>query len=145
MTANFRYKLSKKRRKYPIKRDESGKSARCRAFDAFDRGLRPAQVIREVGISLRTACRYFADWKKHRPRLEPRYRFAKRLLKNHPEFSEGTITMIGEALGMRKWSGASRSRGESSSYPRASGRIVSEKPDRARPVSTACCARDCAL
>jgi hypothetical protein len=89
--------LLKKRRKYPIKRDEFGDSARRRAFDE---GLRPAQVIREVEISLRTACRYFADWKKHRPKLEARYYVFKKLLKSQGELSERTVRMLSEALHM---------------------------------------------
>jgi hypothetical protein len=100
MIDKFRPSLFKKRRKYHIKRNEFGKSARRCAFDAFDQGLRPAQVMREVDISLATARLYFADWQQHGPGFEPRYRFAKRLLKNHPKFSEDTIAVIGEALDM---------------------------------------------
>ena len=100
MIARFRPSLFKNRRKYPIKRDEFGKSARRRAFDAFDRGLRPAQVIREVDISLSTACRYFADWKKHHPKLEVRYDLLKTLRKMRGELSDETLNRIGEALGM---------------------------------------------
>ncbi len=100
MIAKFRPGLFKKRRKYPIKRDEFGESARRRAFHAFDRDLTPAQVIREVDISPATARRYFADWKKHLPRLEVRYDLLKTLRKGHGEFSEETINKIGETLDM---------------------------------------------
>ena len=79
MIKKFRPSLLRKRRKYPIKRNEFGESARRRAFDCFDRGLRPAQVANEVGISPRTACRYFADWKRHRPKLDARYHFFQRV------------------------------------------------------------------
>ena len=60
----FRLKAPKKSRKYPIKKDETGKTARRRAFEAFDKGMRPAQVSRLVDISFRTACRYFTHWKR---------------------------------------------------------------------------------
>ena len=100
MTARFRPGLFKKRRKHPIKHDEFGKSARRRAFHAFDQGLRPAQVIREVDISLATARRYFADWEKHHPRLEVRYDLLKTLRKGRGEFAEQTVNKIGETLDM---------------------------------------------
>ena len=100
MIARFRPGLFKKRRKYPIKRDESGESARRRAFHAFDKGLRPAQVIRKVDISLATACRYFADWKKHSPAFELRYRSLRTLSKRRGELSEETMKMIAEILEM---------------------------------------------
>jgi len=78
----------KKGRKYPIKHDELGKSARGRSFEAFDRGLRPMQVSRELGINRRTAYRYFADWKKRPNNVEARYRILKSALKSHPELRE---------------------------------------------------------
>jgi hypothetical protein len=93
-------KRGKKSRKYPIKRDEFGESARSRAFAAFDRGLRPAEVARTVDISLRTACRYFTDWKKLPKDLESRYQMAKALLKSDSGLSRDVITMVAVAMDM---------------------------------------------
>jgi len=93
-------KLKKKSRKYPVKRDQYGRSARQRAFDAFDRGMRPAEVSQRVGISPRTACRYFADWKKLPKNLDRRYRVAKAVHKGAHEFSEQTIKSLAGELGM---------------------------------------------
>jgi AraC-like DNA-binding protein len=93
-------KLRRKSRKYPIKLDEYGRSARRRAFDAFDQGLRPAQVAPLVDISLPTACRYFADWKKLPSNLEVRYRLAKAAYKSTREFSTDTMKLISAHLGM---------------------------------------------
>jgi len=93
-------KLKKKSRKYPIKRDEYGRSARQRAFDTFDLGKRPAEVSHLVGIGLRTVCRYFADWKKQPKDLELRYRIAKTAVKIDSEFSEQTIKVLATGLGM---------------------------------------------
>jgi hypothetical protein len=93
-------KLRKKPRKYPIKRDEYGRSARRRAFDAFDQGLRPAEVVPLVNISLATACCYFIDWKKLPGNLEVRYRLIKAGRKSSREFSAETIKLIGAHLGM---------------------------------------------
>jgi AraC-like DNA-binding protein len=100
MAARFFYRLLKRRRKHPIKRDEFGQSARRRAFKLFDRDLRPALVSRQVGISLPTACRYFADWKKQSPKLEARYYLFKDILKNHPDLSEDMIRTMANELGM---------------------------------------------
>ena len=79
-------KLRKRSRKYPSKRNEGGKSARCRAFDAFGLGLKPAQVKDELDISPKTACRYFYDWKKQPRNLELRYRIAREIRKHNPQF-----------------------------------------------------------
>jgi len=66
-----------KKRKHPIKRDDRGRSARQRAFKAFKGGSTPAQVATMVPISVRTARRYYADWKKLPQNLEMRYRILK--------------------------------------------------------------------
>lgn len=93
-------KLKKKSRKYPIKRDEYGASARQRAFKAFGYGKRPAEVASMVGISLRTACRYFADWKKLPRNSELWYRVAKAGLKNQPGLPEEVIKTFAAKLDM---------------------------------------------
>ena len=86
--------LRKKSRKYPIKRDEYGRSAWQRAFEAFDAGKRPAEVTQIVQITLRTACRYFADWKKLPTNLEESHRLMKAVRRSHGEFSAETIKML---------------------------------------------------
>jgi hypothetical protein len=91
-------KLKKKSRKYRIKRDEYGRSARQRAFEAFGYGKRPAEVASIVGISLRTACRFFADWKKLPGDSELWYRIAKAGLKNQPGLPEEVIKTFAAKL-----------------------------------------------
>jgi len=93
-------KLKKKSRKYPIKRDEYRRSARRRAFEAFDYGKRPAEVALMVAISLKTACRYFADWKKQPGDLRLTYRMHKAMLKDDDEFSQQVIKAVAANLGM---------------------------------------------
>jgi len=100
MFNRLRIKLGKKPRKYPIKRDEYGRSARRRAFDDFDDGKQPDEIALMVGISLRTAYRYFADWKRQPKNLQMRYRIAKAVLKNDREFREETIKSLVSNLGM---------------------------------------------
>ena len=91
--------LKKKKSKYPIKRDESGQSARQRCFDTFDSGKGPAEVSRLAGTSLRTSRRYYADWKKLPDNMGLRYHMAKSLWKKS-EFREDTIEIIASSLGM---------------------------------------------
>jgi len=52
------------KRRYPIKRDERGRSARERAFDLFDSSQRPKEVCEELDISITTARRYYQSWKR---------------------------------------------------------------------------------
>ena len=67
--------MKRKRRKYPIRRDESGRSARQRCFLGFRKVMTLAQAARDAGVTSRTARRYYADFKKspeeaiHNPRL----------------------------------------------------------------------------
>ena len=96
---DMRINLKRKSRKYPIIREQYSRTARQQAFDAFDYGRRPAKVAPMAGISLRTACRYFADWKKLPKNLELRCCVAKALLRNKDELSDQTAKMITDYLG----------------------------------------------
>lgn len=93
-------KLRKRSRKYPIKRDEHGRSARQRAFEAFDCGKRPGEVVRMVGVSPKTACRYFADWKKLPQNLKLHYRMMNAVRKSNREFSKETVESLSAYLEM---------------------------------------------
>ena len=55
-----------KKREYPIKRDESGRSLRRQAFDLFDQKFKPSQIYKPqlVAASKKTLFRYYEDWKK---------------------------------------------------------------------------------
>ena len=88
----------KKPRKYPLKKDEYGRSARRRAFYAFDSGKRPSEVARQVRISFETACRYFADWKKLPKNWRLRYDLAKRVLKGETGMSKRVIALLADHL-----------------------------------------------
>jgi hypothetical protein len=84
-------------RKYPVKK-ESGRSARQRAFELFGEGQRPAQICKVVPISLRTACRYFQDYKKIHTRVP--YATIRKWMRQSPEFSEKVIVMLADGLEM---------------------------------------------
>ena len=85
-------------RRYPIKKDENGRSARQRAFDFFGTGQRPAEVCKTIPVSLRTACRYYEDFKKSHHRVS--YSAIRKWMKGHPEFSEAVIDMLATSLEM---------------------------------------------
>jgi len=89
-----------KRRKYPIIRDDLGRSARQRAFQAFKGGSTPAEVATMVPISMRTARRYYADWKKLPENVEIRYRLLRVARKHNSGFSQEIIESLGAQLEM---------------------------------------------
>ena len=70
--------------------------------DLFNQGMRPVEVTQHVEISLRTAHRYFADWKKLPKNLLRRYLLLRRGLKKNTEFSDTIIEQLAKDLEMRK-------------------------------------------
>jgi hypothetical protein len=90
--------LFKKTRKYPIKRNEFGESARQQAFTLFSNGFRPAQIFRDkmVPVKKTTLFRYHSDWKKLKN--VPPYSVFRKLRKNHPEIADDNIKMLAEEL-----------------------------------------------
>ena len=89
----------RRKRKYSIKRDSTGKSARRRAFELFDKGMRPAKVAPLIGLLPKTAYRYFEDWKKRPKDFEQRCNIARLLLKRDKNLSEKTLKEIAEVYG----------------------------------------------
>lgn len=81
-----------KGRKYPLEKDEFGQSLRKRAFDLFREKYRPAQVSKTLPISMKTACRYFEDWKKITRKVP--YSHIKELMKKNTEFSEKVLGIL---------------------------------------------------
>jgi hypothetical protein len=94
----MRWNPLKKSRKYPIKRDEYGQSARQQAFILFSHGFRPAQIFKDkmVPVKKTTLFRYHADWKK--VKNVPAYSIFRKLRKTHPEIADDTIKMLAEEL-----------------------------------------------
>ncbi|MFC2018668.1 hypothetical protein ACFLU4_01760 [Chloroflexota bacterium] len=91
-------KIFHKSRKYPITRDQYGRSARRQSFDLFTQGYRPAQISKEnlVTASMKTLLRYFEDWKKQEHR-SPRS-ILRKLIKNDPEFTHEYVQIIADYL-----------------------------------------------
>jgi len=85
-----------KRRDYPIKRDEYGRSARRQAFDLFTERYRPSQISKEglIPISMKTLLRYFEDWKKKKHRASRS--ILRKIMKINPEFTEKYVQMMAD-------------------------------------------------
>ena len=83
-------------RKYPIKYDEYGRSARQRAFELFTEGYRPSQIFKEklIPVRINTLFRYFEDWKKQGKKIP--YATYRKFFRENPEFSEQYITTLAE-------------------------------------------------
>jgi len=89
----------KDKRKYPIRKDEWGRTARKRCFDLYDRGIRPAAVAREIGISLKTACQYHYQWKQLPKQFEDKYMFVRDRLKKNRQLREIIIKELSKETG----------------------------------------------
>jgi transposase len=66
----------RKRRKYPIKLDEKGKSARSRCFEMFGDNTPSNEIAKIVGVKIETVRRYHQQWKKN-PNFEGQHAYFK--------------------------------------------------------------------
>jgi len=92
--------LSWKWRKYPVRRDDDGRSLRQQAFRLFDKGFRPAKIYKQrmIAAKLRTLFRYFEDCKRNKKRLS--YQTLRKRMKEIPEFTDDVIKALLEKLKM---------------------------------------------
>src|SRR3990172_1321934 len=62
------FKFFRRKRRHRIIRDEQGRTGKKQAFDLFDRGYRPSEIIRDDRVPLppKTLYRYYEEWKKTR-------------------------------------------------------------------------------
>ncbi len=100
MVTSIVHRLFKKRRKYPIKRDIYGRSARERCFESFDQGLEPAQVALMTGVSIDTARRYYRQWKNLPRNFAQKHQLVRAILKSRPELADSIIRDICDLLGL---------------------------------------------
>lgn len=77
----FRRLFGRKKRRYPVRRDEKGRSLRQLCFKAFDAGKRPVEAARELDMKESTAQRYFRQWKLAGPNFETTFAYARKLIK----------------------------------------------------------------
>jgi hypothetical protein len=92
----------KKKRKYPIKRDEEGWSLRARCFGRFEQGQRPAEVAEELKMELPTVCRYFRDWQRLGPGFDKKYAFVKGLFQKTAPDRDKNIEQYARLLRISK-------------------------------------------
>jgi len=88
-------------RKYPIKRDEQGRSLRQRSFELFDKKLRPSEIYKQqlLPIKQKTLLRYYEDWKRKKGG-HVSDRMIKKVMKNNPDFTEQLIRTLSQELEM---------------------------------------------
>jgi hypothetical protein len=96
MTKLFRFKKS---RKYPIKYDEYGKSARQRCFEMFAMIIPLTEIAKETGLSIETVRRYHRQWKQN-PNFEGQLHFVKSLFDKKSPFRDENIKIYSKAIGI---------------------------------------------
>lgn len=89
-----------KRRRYPIKRDDRGRSLRQQAFELFNNKLRPTEIYKQqlMRAKLTTLFRYYEDWKRKGDHVS--YRITKKVMKENPDFTQQMIMALSEHLEM---------------------------------------------
>jgi hypothetical protein len=92
---------SKKRRKYPVKFDKRGKSARSRCFEMFEGKTPLSEIAKYLGIKIETVRRYHVQWKKD-PDLEGRHAYLKQFFKKTAPDREKNIELVARACGIPK-------------------------------------------
>jgi hypothetical protein len=91
----------KKRRKYPVKVDEEGRSARSRCFEMFPQEIPLREITRETGVRVDTVRRYHLQWKKD-PGFEKLYSYTKSLFDKNTPSRDGNIELFARAWGIDK-------------------------------------------
>ena len=94
--------VSAEKRKYPIKKDDLGRSIRKRCFELFDLGIRPSEVRKKLNIKFKTACTYYYQWKKQPLGLEMQYPVVRKILKNKQGIRPMLMESIARELGVNQ-------------------------------------------
>jgi phage terminase small subunit len=91
----------KKRRKYPVKVDEEGRSARSRCFEMFAEKAPLDEIAKQLDVKIDTVSRYHQQWKKD-PRFERRYDYVKSLFNKTSPERDKNMEMFANAWGFSK-------------------------------------------
>ena len=91
----------KKSRKYPVKVNEEGWSARSRCFEMFAEKVPLHEIAEKVGAKFDTVRRYHLQWKKD-PDLERRYDYVKSLFNKTSPERDKNLEMFAHAWGFSK-------------------------------------------
>ena len=93
----FRWKKS---RRYPIKRDEYGISARARCFEMFKENIPFPKIAAQVGVKIITVRKYHQQWRQIDPDFEKRCAFVKKMFDKTEPMREVNIAAFAKALGI---------------------------------------------
>jgi hypothetical protein len=91
----------KKGRRYPVKRDEAGKSARQRCFEMFEDRLPAPEIVKATGVTIGTVNKYHQQWKKQ-PELEKQHAYFRELLKKKAPAHERNIDLVARLCGVQR-------------------------------------------
>ena len=91
----------KKKRKYPVKLDANGKSARQRCFEMFKDHVPFQEIAAAVEVKIETVYRYHRQWAKN-PDLERYIAYYKWILNKSAPDRERTIDEMAQLLGISK-------------------------------------------
>jgi hypothetical protein len=97
--AIFKRFRRKKRRKYPVKVDEKGRSARSRCFEMFAEKVPLHEIAEKAGVKVDTVRRYHQQWKKD-PGLERRYTYVQSLFKKAAPDRDKNIELFARVWGI---------------------------------------------
>jgi hypothetical protein len=90
----------KKRRKYPIKYDEEGRSARRRCFELFPQKVPLPEIAKTVGIDIKTVYRYFRQWKQLGVNFERRYSYVQSIFDKKAPDRDKNIELFAGVCGI---------------------------------------------
>ena len=90
-----------KRRKYPIMRDGTGKSARKRCFEMFEEHIPLGEIAAATGAKVDTVYRYHRQWSKN-PEIETSIKYFKKQLHPLAPDREREIALYAHMLGIPK-------------------------------------------
>ena len=91
----------RKKRKFPVQYDETGRSARSQCFELFADKTPLDKIAKDVGVKIETVRRYHLQWKND-PDFEGRYAYVKKLLKKTSPDRERMIELCAKACGIQK-------------------------------------------
>jgi hypothetical protein len=91
----------KRKRKYPLKLDEWGKSARQRCFEMFQDGRPAVEIAEKVGVPIGTVRKYHQQWKKN-PNLDQQQAYLKELIKDGAPDRDRNLELIAKTAGVKR-------------------------------------------
>jgi hypothetical protein len=95
------FRTRKSRRRYPVKRDEKGRSARSRCFEMFADDIPPPEIAMALGVKVDTVRRYRLQWQLD-PDLEGRLKYGKSLFAQMNPHRDRNLELYATAWGITR-------------------------------------------